>query len=166
MVLLTLLKNFTMETKQKVNDVLNDLIRINHDRAEGYEKSIKQLSINDNDLKTMFRRYAAESNDYANVLSAEVISNGGKAADSTTISGKIYRAWMDVKTAMSSNENQSVLEACEYGEDAAQKAYKQALEGDVALPAGIRDIVSRQKITLKAAHDDVKRERDLHTAHH
>jgi uncharacterized protein (TIGR02284 family) len=155
-----------METNQKVNDVLNDLIRINHDRAEGYEKAIKQLSVNDNELKVMFRRYASESRDYANVLSAEVVSNGGKAADSTTVSGKIYRAWMDVKTAMSSNENQSVLEACEYGEDAAQKAYKQALEGDVQLSAGIRDIISRQRTNLKTAHDEVKRERDLHTAHH
>lgn len=155
-----------MEANQKVNDVLNDLIKINNDRAEGYEKAIKQLSINDNELKVMFRRYASESRDYANILSAEVVSNGGKAADSTTISGKIYRAWMEVKTAISRNENQSVLEACEYGEDATQKAYKQALEGDITLPAGIRDIISRQRTTLKTAHDEVKRERDLHTAHH
>lgn len=155
-----------MEANQKVNDVLNDLIKINNDRAEGYEKAIKQLSINDNELKVMFRRYASESRDYANILSAEVVSNGGKAADSTTISGKIYLAWMEVKTAISRNENQSVLEACEYGEDATQKAYKQALEGDITLPAGIRDIISRQRTTLKTAHDEVKRERDLHTAHH
>jgi uncharacterized protein (TIGR02284 family) len=155
-----------METNQKVNDVLNDLVKINNDRAEGYEKAIKQLSINDNNLKVMFRRYASESRNYANILSAEVISNGGKAVDSTTISGKIYRAWMDVKTAMSSDENQSVLEACEFGEDAAQKAYKQALEGDVNLSAGIRDIISRQRMELKTAHDEVKRERDIHIAHH
>ena len=155
-----------METNQKVNEVLNDLIRINHDRVEGYEKAIKQLSVNDNDLKVMFRRFAADSRQYAMVLSAEVISNGGKAAESTTVSGKIYRAWMEVKTAMSNKENQSVLETCEYGEDAAQKAYRQALEGDTTLPAGIRDIITRQKANLKTAHDEVKRERDLHTAHH
>ncbi|MES1222279.1 MAG: PA2169 family four-helix-bundle protein [Bacteroidota bacterium] len=155
-----------METNQKVNEVLNDLIRINHDRSEGYEKAIHQLTENDNDLKVLFRRYASESREYASVLSAEVVSNGGKPADSTTVSGKIYRAWMEVKSAMSNNESHSVLESCEFGEDAAQKAYKEALVSGAKMSAGIKDIVRRQKANLQLAHDEIKRERDLHAAHH
>ena len=46
------------------------------------------------------------------------------------ISGKIYRTWMDVKAAFARKERLSVLEACEFGEDAAQRAYEAALASD------------------------------------
>jgi hypothetical protein len=33
---------------------------------------------------------------------------------------------MDVKVSFSGNDRQAILESCEFGEDAAQKAYKDA----------------------------------------
>ncbi len=150
-----------METNEKLNEVLNDLIRINHDRVEGYEKAIKELSANDIDLKALFKRYAGESRGFANTLMAQVSANGGNPDPATTISGKIYRVWMEVRTAMSNKERESVLSSCEFGEDAAQRAYIQALEADVKMPAGIRDIIAGQKMSLKSAHDEVKHYRDL-----
>jgi uncharacterized protein (TIGR02284 family) len=153
-----------METNEKLNEVLNDLIRINHDRVEGYEKAVKELSVNDTDLKALFKRYASESNTYADALSAKVIENGGSPSADTTISGKIYRLWMEVRAAVSDKERKTILSTCEFGEDAAQKAYKEALESDVKMPASIRDIIIGQKLSLKSAHDEVKHYRDLQTA--
>ncbi len=143
-----------METNEKLNEVLNDLIRINHDRVEGYEKAIKQLSASDVDLKSLFKRYASESRSYANTLTAQVSGNGGNPDPATTMSGKIYRIWMEIRAAMSNKERESVLASCEFGEDAAQRAYKEALEADVKMPANIRDII---------AHDEVRHYRDLQT---
>jgi len=150
-----------METNEKLIEVLNDLIRINHDRAEGYEKAIKELSVTDIDLKALFKRYASESRGFANTLTARVSANGGNPDLATTISGKIYRLWMEVRTAMTNKERESVLASCEFGEDAAQRAYTQALEADVKMPASIRDIIISQKLSLKSAHDEVKHYRDL-----
>ena len=43
-----------MENNKMVAEVLNDLIQINNDRVDGYEKAIKELKAEDNDLKNAF----------------------------------------------------------------------------------------------------------------
>jgi uncharacterized protein (TIGR02284 family) len=53
------------------------------------------------------------------------------------------------------------LASCEFGEDAAQKAYKTALE-DEDLPADLRSLVTEQKTALKTSHDLIKQYRDMH----
>ena len=72
---------------------------------------------------------------------------------------------MDVKALFSGHNRKAVLENCEFGEDAAQKAYKQALE-DNDLTPDVRATVEMQKVTLRQAHDKIKMMRDRAAAHH
>ncbi len=146
---------------EKVTGLLNDLIRINHDRVVGYEKAIDELKDEDADLKTLFQRYIIESRQYAQELTTEVTRLGGDPADGTTNSGKVYRVWMDLKAAITGKDRKTILNNCEFGEDAAQKAYDTALNTDTDLEPSLRDLIVRQKATLKAGHDEVKRLRDL-----
>jgi uncharacterized protein (TIGR02284 family) len=156
-----------MERNEKIVDILNDLIRINHDRIVGYEKGIEELKDGDADLKTLFARYIQESRQYADELTHEVTRLGGNPADGTTNSGKIYRVWMDLKAVVTGSDRKTVLENCEFGEDAAQKAYDMALNtDDVTYEAPLRDLIVRQKAQLKVGHDEVKRLRDMHKAAH
>lgn len=149
-----------MENNQKTIEVLNDLIRINNDRIEGYEKAIRETNESDVDLHSVFSKMADESRQYRTELSEEVRRLGGDPSSSTTGQGKIYRVWMDIKTAFSTKERQSVLELCEYGEDAAQKAYQEALE-EKELPSDIRSLVQHEKESLRSSHDTIKNYRDL-----
>lgn len=142
--------------------VLNDLIRINHDRTAGYHKAVEELKPTDIDLKTMFTNLANSSVQYATELTAEVRDLGGEPASDTTQSGKLYRVWMDIRAGISARDRKSVLSLCEFGEDAALKAYKLALESDAEIPADIRQLVLEQKEEIQTAHDTVKRYRDLH----
>lgn len=155
------LKQLTME---KVVGILNDLIRINHDRVVGYEKAIDELKSEDADLKNLFNRYITESRQYAQELTQEVTRLGGDPADGTTNSGKIYRVWMDLKAAITGKDRKTILDNCEFGEDAAQKAYDMALNADAELEPSLRDLIVKQKATLKAGHDEVKRLRDMQSA--
>jgi len=148
-----------MENNQKVAEVLNDLIQINNDRITGYEKALKELKGNENDLRDIFTGYIDQSRNLRNALGTEVETLGVKMDDGTTTSGKIYRAWMEVKALFTGNDRQTVLNNCEYGEDAAQKAYKEALKTD-NLPAYLFALINRQKDELKKAHDEVKSLRD------
>lgn len=148
----------------KVIGILNDLIRINHDRVVGYEKAVDELKSEDADLAMLFQRYITESRQYGQELTAEVTRLGGDPADGTTNSGKVYRVWMDLKAAVTGHDRKTVLDNCEFGEDAAQKAYDTALNTDVDLEPSIRDLIVSQKATLKAGHDEVKRLRDMHAA--
>lgn len=154
-----------MERNEKIIGILNDLVRINHDRVEGYEKAIDELKSEDADLATLFRRYVSESRQFADELTHEVTRLGGDPAEGTTNSGKIYRVWMDLKATVTGHDRKTVLSNCEFGEDAAQKAYDMALNADdVAYEAPLRDLIVRQKAQLRVGHDEVKRLRDMHEA--
>jgi uncharacterized protein (TIGR02284 family) len=146
-------------TSAATNDVLNDLIAINNDRIAGYEKALKELSPGDADLKALFTDMIAESHDIRNTLGTEVQANGGTMEDGSTTAGKIYRTWMDVKAVFTGHDRHTVLSNCEAGEDAAQRAYKSALDHE-QLPAYIRELLTTQKAGLKRSHDKVKALRD------
>ena len=141
----------------KTQEVLNDLIEINNDRVVGYEKAATQAD--DADLKSIFLANAAQSKKFADELKELVIRQGAEPAKDTTFRGKIYRIWMDVKATFGGDDRKGVLSSCEFGEDAAQRAYKAALE-DKDLLAESRSIVERQKDVLRGAHDKIKAMRD------
>lgn len=145
-------------------EVLNDLIRINNDRIAGYEKALDEARDIDVDLRGIFSRMAEESRQYAAELTQEVVKLGGEPATGTTNSGKIYRVWMDVKATFSGKTRQAVLENCEFGEDNAQKAYDSALKSDAEISADVRQLIAKQKSSLKTSHDTIKKYRDLHAA--
>ncbi|MET4081002.1 uncharacterized protein (TIGR02284 family) [Pedobacter sp. UYP30] len=142
----------------KTAEVLNDLIKINNDRIKGYETGRQELKEGDEDLKALFLTMISESQKYRMALATEVGSLGVDIETGTTASGKIYRGWMDVKAMFTGHDRQSVLNNCETGEDAAQHAYKMALEEEI--PANIRELVSEQKASLNTSHNKIKALRD------
>lgn len=150
-----------METTKATITILNDLIEINNDRIKGYEKAIAELKDGDQDLKTLFAGMIDESREARNALGVEVQVLGAdmEPADATTNSGKIYKAWMDVKAIFTGHNRHTVLSNCEFGEDAAQKAYKIALE-DEHLPAYLRQMIEQQKQKFKGSHDEIEALRD------
>lgn len=153
-----------MQHNEELVEVLNDLIRINNDRIEGYEKAMNETKDIDADLRTLFRRMADQSRQNKAELIQEVQKRGGGAdTNSTTNSGKIYRAWMGVKATFSGKDRKSVLAACEFGEDAAQKAYQEAMESDATMDADVRQLITKQKASLRESHDLIKRHRDMQT---
>ena len=144
----------------KVNaEVLNDLIQINNDRIVGYEKAMQEVRPEDADLKALFVRMIGESHQYKMALATEVQALGKDAETGTTTSGKIYRAWMDFKAVFTGHDRKTILNNCEFGEDAAQRAYKMALDEE-ELSLNLRALINAQKIALKMSHDEIKRLRD------
>ena len=149
-----------MKSSKEIIEVLNDLIKINNDRIEGYDKAIENAKTIDIGLQTIFSKMKSESIKYTAELHNRILQLGGEPTDNTTVSGKLYRAWMDVKATLTGKDRKSLLDACEYGEDAAQKAYKDAIEEE-GLPADIRDLISEQKRSLRRSHDEIKAMRDM-----
>jgi uncharacterized protein (TIGR02284 family) len=150
-----------METNSELIGMLNDLVRINRDRAAGYQKAMNELKPTDIDLKTMFANMAGASVENEHELALEISELGGTPVSESIPSGKIYRIWMDIRSGLSSRDRRSVLSLCEFGEDAALKAYKLALESDVPIPDEVRQLIEDQQEELQKAHDIVKRHRDM-----
>ena len=149
----------TTTTTKETIEVLNDLVAINNDRINGYEKAIEEAEASDSDLKSLFTSMIDESRKIRLSLANEVQSLGGEYDRGTTASGKLYRAWMDVKAVFSGHDRHTVLANCERGEDAAQNAYKDALKEN-NVPAYIRTMLEEQKQELRASHDKIKALRD------
>jgi uncharacterized protein (TIGR02284 family) len=140
---------------------LNDLVKINNDRIAGYEKGIEGTE--DADLKTLFTKYIEESKENKSELSQVLHVLGGDPSGNTTMAGKFYHAWIDVKAKFTKKDRHSILSDCEYGEDVANAAYRSALD-DKELIWKSDDIVttlSRQLKALEASHDNIKQLRDL-----
>lgn len=154
----------TTTTNDALVVVLNDLIEINNDRVTGYNKASEEARTVDVDLQATFSKMADDSRAYAAELTERVRSLGGEPSTGTTNSGKIYRVWMDVKATFSGHDRQAVLENCEFGEDAAQKAYKAALASDAEMDADTRQLITTQQSKLKVAHDLIKKYRDANKA--
>lgn len=148
-----------MENNIVNTEILNDLIQINNDRVTGYEKASEELAADDHELKSLFLDMIKQSRHNRSTLAQEVQVLGASAETGTTLSGKIYRTWMDVKAIFSGDDRKTILNNCEFGEDAAQKAYKMALETE-GLSANLRTIISEQKAELKNSHDKIKTLRD------
>jgi uncharacterized protein (TIGR02284 family) len=74
-----------------------------------------------------------------------------------TAIGAIQRTWADIKSKLGGGDH-TLLETAEAGEDAAKKAYKDAMGKDMPLP--IRELVVMQYAHVQASHDYVKAARD------
>lgn len=142
-------------------EVVNDLIQINNDRIEGYTKAAKQAD--DADLQLLFINMASQSKNLIKELKPFVQKEGEEPADGTTVSGKLYRTWMDVKATFGGDDRKSILESCEFGEDAAQKAYTLALDEE-NISADVRQLIEKQKSELYQSHNRVKTLRDTQIA--
>ena len=147
-----------MQNSRDTIEVLNDLIQINNDRIIGYEKAIRDTKQEDSDLKVLYASMVAESHRMKIALAVEVQTLGAEIEQGTTTSGKIYRAWLEVKATFNGHNRHAILANCEAIEDATQRAYRSALNHD--LPAFIRDLLTRQQDALEASHEEVRSLRD------
>lgn len=149
-----------MEHLQKTAAVVEDLVKINNDRIEGYNKA--RLQTDDLDLKELFDAMIADSKQNTTELNKYLRSLGEERERDTTFAGKLYRTWMDVKVSFGGGDRRSILATCEYGEDAAQKSYNTALDHDF-LPTEARTMISDQRLRLRTSHDKIRYLRDLET---
>lgn len=149
-----------IEKKEAVADVINDLIRINNDRIEGYKKAIAEINEEDEpDLKGLFNRMIAESLQFKSQLEPIVAVNDGDIAKDALFTGKLYRTWMGVKAFLTAGGKRTILSSCETGEDAVQHAYEQALDNK-DLPENVQALIKEQKSILKGSHDMIRVLRD------
>ncbi|AWA30342.1 hypothetical protein HYN48_09720 [Flavobacterium magnum] len=143
----------------KTISVLNELIEINNDRVEGYETASKETK--DSDLQALFATLQSTSQANLTELRQEVTRLGGKPEEGTRVTGKFFRAWMEVKAALTGNDRQSVLNSCEFGEDKALETYEHVLTNHTAdLSADQIAMIRKQQAALQGEHDKVRALRD------
>jgi uncharacterized protein (TIGR02284 family) len=147
-----------MDTDKSI-DILNSLIQINNDRIEGYETASKEAD--ETDLKTLFSHFTETSLKCKAELVAEVKRLGGTPIEGTTTSGKFFRVWMDIKSAITGSDRKTIVNSCEYGEDVAVETYNDALSHGEDLTPEQLMMIREQHSAIKANHDKIKNLRDV-----
>ena len=146
---------------QDTADLLNQLIEINNDRVEGYEKAISLLPEEGNyGLQDVFEKYRDQSIQFKNELKPLVIREGDMPTEETRTSGKLFRTWMEIKSAVAPYTVKAILESCERGEDEFKKVYKEGITKYGHASPTIVSIIQSQASLQLEAHDHIKELRD------
>lgn len=140
------------------------LIQTLEDGKDGFHEAAK--ASNDAKVARVLEQYSAQRAELSAQLKTLGAAFGEDDAyeEKSTLAGAIHRGWIDLKAALTSGSAHSVLAECERGEDHAVAEFRKALEQD--LPSNVRMVVEHQAATVKAAHDEVKKLRDLAGAAH
>jgi uncharacterized protein (TIGR02284 family) len=144
------------QTKETLS-IVNRLIETLKDGQEGFREASE--AVQSSALKTQLGEYSLQRSKFAGELQNYAISLGEHDPEKTSsTAGALHRAWINIKSAVTSRNDHTILSECERGEDSAVAEYKRAMEGN--LPGPLADIISRQYTDVKAAHDHVKALRD------
>src|SRR2546428_392672 len=137
-----------MQATEEMIEVLNDLVKVHNDRIAAYEKAIAEAKDLDIDLKALFEQMITQSKQYKNELCQSIEKCEAVVDDDTSSSGKIYRAWMEIKRNFTESDRLSILTSCEFTEDATQRAYEAALQSNDLHEEEMRQLVNTHKIAL------------------
>jgi len=147
-----------MAQQKEIISTINGLIETLKDGQEGFKQAAE--AVKDSNLKSLFSEYSLQRSRFAGELQSQAQQLGESDPENeSSVSGAMHRAWINLKSAVTSGDDHAILAECERGEDSAVAEYKEAMEDD-ALSAPVREIVSRQYQEVKSAHDRIKQLRD------
>lgn len=135
-----------------VISMLNNLIETCKDGQQGFQTAAE--GVKNSELKTLFHAYAQQRAKFAAELQALVRRLGGDPEQTGSIAASLHRGWINIKSAVTGEDERAVIDECERGEDLAVRNYQEALRGE--LPSDIHDIVERQAQAVKKAHDQIR----------
>jgi len=141
-----------MADNDKVISTLNGLIETCKDGQEGFRQAAE--GVKNSELKTLFHTYSQQRAQFAGELQNEVRRLGGDPETTSSTVGALHRGWINLKSAITGEDEGAVISECERGEDSAVSNYEDALGG--ALPNDLRAIVERQFAEIKEAHDRIR----------
>ncbi|PWG80094.1 ferritin-like domain-containing protein [Pararcticibacter amylolyticus] len=126
-------------TNERTVANLKHLLSICNDGKEGY-KTAAQNSDSD-ELKALFSTYSIQRAGFEMELKKCIHQcNADPDNEIGGPLGVLHRAWMEIKTMLTANDNKAILEACVTGEKAAVESYSKALE-DPELQTEVREIL-------------------------
>ena len=147
----------THKTSNKdVIKTLHGVIRSLIDGHEGFQKIGEHLK--DDSLKKYFFAESLKRSQFRGEIEALLHSTGDHdPKESGSVSGALHRTWGDIKAHLGGGDH-ALLETAEQGEDAAKKAYGEALQKD--LPVPVKELLTTQHEHIQKSHDYVKAARD------
>lgn len=120
--------------------ILNGLIETCEDGVKGFRTSAE--AVKHPAAKTLFTSRVPVIEHAAAELQVEVRRLGGTPETTGSVAAKIHRGWIDLKAAVTGQDDAAIITECERGEQVAVHNYEEARKQE--LPPDVRSIVERQ----------------------
>ena len=144
------------KTLLEVEDTLRSVIDSLIDGQEGFQKLGEELK--DPALKLYFLEESLKRAEFRGNLESVLHQEGvHDIAESGSLSSTLHRIWGDLKAKLGGGDH-ALLETAEQAEDAAVKAYEEALKPKLPFP--VRQLLATQAAHIQLSHDYVRAARD------
>src|SRR5262249_52752013 len=131
---------------KETKDVLENLRDICRDAQKGFQEA--SGLIKNPQIREFFTQQSTERGRFANELDSLAVRDfAGEPKKDGTVGGSLHRAWIDMKAKVT--DDHGILSSVEAGEDAAKKAYEEALAQN--LPAEIQSTIRSQAQSVFSA---------------
>ena len=143
----------TNDKKEKVINNLNGLLEKNYDAEQGFTSAFN--ATNSLELKSFFDKQVRQRISFGKNIKNEINMLGGIPNRGGSIAGSMHRAWMDLKTAVASNDEEAVLTCCHNGEKAMLEDYNDVLKMQ-QLPVTTHDCIQHQRNAILESMREIK----------
>ncbi|MFV8836917.1 ferritin-like domain-containing protein [Salinimicrobium soli] len=142
-----------MSHTKEMADRLNDLLEKNYDAEKGYKNAANDIK--NQRLKEFFKQKAQQRYDFGHELKSEIRNFGETPDKGSSFTADAHRAWMDLKAALTSDKEESVLEEAIRGERAAVEDYNEAID-KTNFPPSTENLLIKQRNAIERSLKEVK----------
>ena len=133
----------------------NDLVEINKTAAKGYQEAAEGVS--SPELKAKLSQFSQQRAQFASDLSQHARQYGISPEQEGTVEGALtdaaaalHRGWINIKSAVTGQDDSAILGECETGDATALKSYETALKSN-ELPTDARNVIQQQHSQILSA---------------
>ena len=148
--------------KKEISNSIQEIIEKNNDSYKGYKQVADKA--NDSKLRSFFIQQAAERKEFAGKLLNQLKIYNPDHNDNASGSavGSLHRTWINVKTALSQDNDEALLEECLRGDKTSIEDYEEFLNNNKEIPDNLRSTITQQVQDIKNTLDSVSRLEDVH----
>ncbi len=148
-----------MSDPVNTEELLQSILEKTYDAQRGYSNAAE---VTDNvQLKRWFAQQGARRTKYAASIAGEMKRMNETPEFDGSFQGDLHRSWMNIRAALSSNRDETVLEECLRGEQAAIEEYQEVLDQHKRLPQTIVTILEAQKDEIQSTLNQIRRLEDI-----
>lgn len=139
-------------------NVLQSIIEKNYDAEKGYKTAMQKAE--NADLKRFLQHQAVKRSRFATEIDQEIRKLGEAPKETGSVTGSLHRTWINIKSSLSGDSDESVLEEVITGEKASVNDYQDALEDNLLAPQ-ISAVLKAQLAEIQGTLSKVKTLEDI-----
>lgn len=150
----TLLSAADAVNPQKTAKVLNNLVELNIDAEKGFKEAAENVP--SASLKSHFIAKSEERRAFAEQLREHLRKLNQQIDQKGTVTEAARRAWLDVKTAVTQNDDKAVLEVAKSQQAKSVAEYRDALRKN--LTDDVRNLIAQQGEKVEDCYDWINKQ--------